>query len=120
MGRIFIDLEFMFVEFVEREEEEKKMRLNVDKEKIKLIKQKGKKINLEIEVEEKDEESVSGMMWRKDFKKESEMILIMGEMRRIVMWMKNKKMKIDMVFIDEKGRVVEIKENEVNFYENII
>ncbi len=60
-----------------------------------------------------------GLMWRTDFPKDRAMIFILGEMRRIVMWMQNTPLPLDMVFLDDKGPVVAIHENAVPFSENL-
>ncbi|APY14626.1 DUF192 domain-containing protein [Brucella sp. 10RB9214] len=120
MGRIFLALAFMFVAFVARADEAQPMRLPVDKEQLTFITSTGNKINFALEVADTDEARVRGLMWRTDFPKDRAMIFILGEMRRIVMWMQNTPLPLDMVFLDDKGRVVAIHENAVPFSENLI
>lgn len=48
------------------------------------------------------------------------MLFIFGEMRSVMMWMQNTPSPLDMVFLDDKGRVSAIHENAVPFSEDII
>lgn len=120
MGRIFLAFAFVFFTFTAHAVETQPMRLPVDKEPLTFITSNGSKPHFELEVAQSDEARVRGLMWRTDFPKDRAMIFVFGEMRRIMMWMQNTPLPLDMVFLDDKGKVVAIHENAVPFSENII
>ncbi|MEL4375811.1 DUF192 domain-containing protein [Brucella cytisi] len=120
MGRIFLAFAFVFFAFVAQADETQPMRLPVDKEPLTFITSNGNKVNFALEVAESDDARVRGLMWRTDFPKDRAMIFVFGEMRRVMMWMQNTPSPLDMIFLDDKGRVSAIHENAVPFSENII
>ena len=120
MGRIFLAFAFVFLAFAAQADEAQPMRLPVDKEPLTFVTASGNKLNFALEVADTDEARVRGLMWRTDFPKDRAMIFVFGEMRRVMMWMQNTPSPLDMVFLDDKGRVSAIHENAVPFSENII
>ena len=120
MGRIFLALAFVFMAFAAQADETQPMRLPVDKEPLTFITANGNKVNFALEVADTAEARVRGLMWRTDFPRGRAMIFVFGEMRRVMMWMQNTPSSLDMVFLDDKGRVSAIHENAVPFSENII
>ena len=120
MGRIFLALAFVFFAFAAQADETQPMRLPVDKEPLTFVTANGNKVNFALEVAESDDARVRGLMWRTDFPKDRAMIFVFGEMRRVMMWMQNTPLPLDMVFLDDKGHVSAIHENAVPFSENII
>lgn len=120
MRGFFVALMFVLFAAGAQAQEAKPMLLPVDKEPLTFVTADGNKLRFALEVASSDEARVRGLMWRKDFPKGRAMIFVFGEMRRIMMWMQNTPSPLDMVFLDDKGRVTAIHENAVPFSENII
>ncbi|MBB5701710.1 hypothetical protein FHS76_001572 [Ochrobactrum daejeonense] len=120
MGRIFLAFAFVFLAFAAQAAETPPMRLPLDKEPLTFVLSNGNKANFALEVAQTDEARMRGLMWRTDFPEGRAMIFVFGEMRRVMMWMQNTPLPLDMVFLDDKGRVSAIHENAVPFSENII
>lgn len=120
MRGIFLALMVLFFATGAQAAETQPMRLPVDKEPLTFVTANGNKLPFALEVANTDEARVRGLMWRTDFPKGRAMIFVFGEMRRIMMWMQNTPSPLDMVFLDDKGRVTAIHENAVPFSENII
>ena len=120
MGRIFLAFAFVFLAFTAQADEAQPMRLPVDKEPLTFVTANGNKVNFALEVADTDDARVRGLMWRTDFPRDRAMIFVFGEMRRVMMWMQNTPSPLDMIFLDDKGRVSAIHENAVPFSENII
>lgn len=96
------------------------MRLPVDSEPLTFVTANGNKLSFALEVADTEEERMRGLMFRRDFPKERAMLFVFGETRRVSMWMENTPLPLDMVFLDEKGRVSSIHENATPFSQNII
>ncbi len=120
MRGIFLALMVLFFATGAQALEAEPMRLPVDKDPLTFVTANGNKLPFALEVANTDAERVRGLMWRKDFPKGRAMIFVFGEMRRIMMWMQNTPSPLDMVFLDDKGKVTAIHENAVPFSENII
>lgn len=61
-----------------------------------------------------------GLMFRTSMAPDHGMLFDFGETRRVMMWMKNTHLSLDMLFIDNKGVVRTIHEGAVPFSEAII
>lgn len=61
-----------------------------------------------------------GLMFRRSMGENEGMLFDFVESRQVFMWMKNTVLPLDMLFIDERGRVVHIKQGAVPFSESII
>ncbi|WP_343314593.1 DUF192 domain-containing protein [Brucella sp. BE17] len=120
MRGFFVALMFMFFTAAAQTQAAEPMLLPVDKEPLTIVTANGNKLSFALEVASSDEARVRGLMWRKDFPKGRAMIFVFGEMRRIMMWMQNTPSPLDMVFLDDRGKVTAIHENAVPFSENII
>ncbi|MBJ6131375.1 DUF192 domain-containing protein [Ochrobactrum sp. Q0168] len=120
MARLFFVIAFLFAAFGAQAQEKQPMRLPVDAAPLTFITAKGNKLPFALEVADSDDARVRGLMWRTDFPKDRAMIFVFGEMRRVMMWMQNTPLPLDMVFLDDKGRVTAIHENAVPYSEDII
>ena len=65
------------------------------------------------EIADTAESRANGLMFRESMPADHGMLFDFGKVRRVSMWMKNTKISLDMVFADNKGRVVGIAENTV-------
>ena len=72
------------------------------------------------EIADEDMERSRGLMFREEMAPTHGMLFDFGATRRIQMWMRNTPLSLDMVFIDEKGKVVGIAERTTPFSEAII
>ncbi|MGE3645507.1 MAG: DUF192 domain-containing protein [Beijerinckiaceae bacterium] len=64
-----------------------------------------------VEVMRKQEELSRGLMYRRTMARDHGMLFDFGEVRPVAMWMRNTYLPLDMLFIDARGRVVNVAEN---------
>ncbi len=68
-------------------------------------------VRLELEMARDPVALKEGLMWRKSLARHNGMIFDFGRSRIVNMWMKNTFIPLDMLFVTESGRVVQIEEN---------
>ncbi|MEK1853315.1 MAG: DUF192 domain-containing protein [Phyllobacterium sp.] len=73
-----------------------------------------------VEIADTDNERERGLMFRKDLKDNSAMLFVFDETRLVTMWMENTPSALDMLFLDDNGRISAIRENAVPFSRDII
>lgn len=61
-----------------------------------------------------------GLMYRDKMAADHGMLFDFGTLRPVMMWMKNTKLSLDMLFLDQTGVVTHIQENAVPYSEAII
>jgi len=61
-----------------------------------------------------------GLMFRKSMPADHGMLFDFGTTRRVLMWMKNTPLPLDMLFLDRTGAIVSISANAVPYSEAII
>lgn len=64
--------------------------------------------NFQIELAENDTQRAYGLMFRNELPEKSGMLFIYDKKRSINMWMKNTFIFLDIVFIDEEGKIIKI------------
>jgi len=74
----------------------------------------------EIELAVDADHRQQGLMNRRQMAADHGMLFDFGQTRRVMMWMKNTYLALDMLFIAEDGRVENIRENAVPLSEAII
>ena len=73
-----------------------------------------------VELALESEQRAQGLMNRREMAGDAGMLFDFGETRRVLMWMKNTYLPLDMLFIASDGRIETIRENAVPFSESII
>ncbi|OLP55473.1 hypothetical protein BJF92_21880 [Rhizobium rhizosphaerae] len=82
--------------------------------------QDGRTHNFTVELALDEDQRAQGLMFRRAMAPEHGMLFDFGEVRRVMMWMKNTTLPLDMLFIGRNGRVETIRENAVPQSEAII
>lgn len=72
-------------------------------------------VPFQVEVADTDEERERGLMFRTDLRDNSAMLFVFEDSRLVTMWMENTPSALDMIFLDENGRVSAIRANAVPF-----
>lgn len=80
----------------------------------------GKEITLDVEWAITVEQRQHGLMFREELGDDQGMIFDFGTVRDVMMWMKNTPLSLDMVFIDQEGRVKRVASRTTPFSEAII
>jgi uncharacterized membrane protein (UPF0127 family) len=75
---------------------------------------------LTVELAVEPDQREQGLMFRRSMAPDQGMLFDFGETRRVMMWMKNTYLPLDMLFIDSKGTVRTIREGAVPLSEAII
>jgi uncharacterized membrane protein (UPF0127 family) len=73
-----------------------------------------------VEIADTDEERERGLMFRTDLKDNSAMLFVFDATRLVTMWMENTPSALDMLFLDDNGRISAIRENAVPFSRDVI
>lgn len=89
--------------------DEAPMILPVDPEPLVVNTVRGEK-SFSIEVADDDRERSAGLMFRTEMDDAHGMLFVFEKQRRVAFWMKNTPMPLDLVFVDEDGRVAAVME----------
>jgi hypothetical protein len=73
-----------------------------------------------VEIADTNEERERGLMFRTDLKDNSAMLFVFDTTRLVTMWMENTPSALDMLFLDNNGRISAIRENAVPFSRDTI
>ncbi|MBK5568283.1 DUF192 domain-containing protein [Ensifer sp. SSB1] len=90
------------------------------KDKMRLVTANRKVHELTVELAVDPDQREQGLMFRRSMAPDHGMLFDFGETRRVMMWMKNTYLPLDMLFIDNRGVVRTIREDAVPFSEAII
>lgn len=80
----------------------------------------GKRHSFTIELALDSDQRAQGLMFRKSMAADHGMLFDFGTTRRVMMWMKNTILPLDMLFVSKEGRVETLHENAVPQSEAII
>ncbi|KSV92085.1 DUF192 domain-containing protein [Sinorhizobium sp. GL28] len=89
-------------------------------DKMRLVTADRKVHELTVELAVDPDQREQGLMFRRSMAPDHGMLFDFGETRRVMMWMKNTYLPLDMLFIDNKGVVRTIHQGAVPFSEAII
>lgn len=82
--------------------------------------QSGKTIPFEVEIAKTSEEQQKGLQNHDSLKPQTGMLFVFDPPTKPLFWMKNTKIRLDMIYISENGTVTGIHENAIPFDETPI
>ena len=94
--------------------------LNAPENLLVIVGEDGMEHYYRVEIASTPEEQALGLMYRKRLDKNSGMLFIFEEAKPTTFWMKNTYVPLDMIFIGEDGKVVDIHENAEPLSEDYI
>ncbi len=78
------------------------------------------KISIDIEVAASPQETSRGLMYRQSMDEMQGMLFIFQEMEEQSFWMKNTYISLDILYVDDKGKIVSIQENATPLSEDLL
>ncbi|ASY62867.1 exported protein [Sinorhizobium sojae CCBAU 05684] len=94
--------------------------VSFEKERLKLETSEGRTHSFTVELAVDPDQRAQGLMYRRQMAPDHGMLFDFGETRRVMMWMKNTYLPLDMLFAAADGTVRHIHENAVPLSETII
>ena len=85
------------------------------KETIRILRQDQSDVVLTVEIADTNAKRSRGLMYRTNIKANEGMLFLFPVNKKISMWMANTPESLDMLFIDEQGKIRQIVENTVPF-----
>ena len=87
------------------------------KETLRIVSEDGLSVKAELMVEIADtkKKRMRGLMYRTELADNAGMLFLFPKKQTISMWMANTPLSLDMIFINEQGKIQEIRENTIPF-----
>lgn len=97
------------------EKYQNKQEIAFAKETIRVLRQDRPAVVLTVEIADTNAKRERGLMYRTDLKDDEGMLFLFPVGKKVGMWMANTPTSLDMLFVDEHGKITEIVENTVPF-----
>lgn len=72
------------------------------------VETRGGRVSLQLQVADTDARRQTGLMYRASLPEKEGMLVLFEEVRPVAFWMKNTVLSLDIIFIDDAGRVINI------------
>lgn len=102
------------------QKDSKSSKITFEKSSIEVVRQGKDPLLLVVEMADTHEKRMHGLMYRTDLPENQGMLFEFSKPQRIGMWMANTPLSLDMIFIDETGKVTEIISGTVPFSRDLI
>ena len=120
MKQILLFLGILFFTGCLPEKSSEKTEISFAKESIRILRRDQSAIVFTVEIADTNAKRERGFMYRTDIRDDEGMLFLFPVNRKASMWMANTPESLDMLFVDEYGRITEIVENAVPFSRDLI
>ncbi|KJD33709.1 hypothetical protein PW52_13870 [Tamlana sedimentorum] len=109
---LFLSLVLVFTSCKEEKKVIKQTEVTFTKEgELTIFKKDSTLVNFDIEIAETEYETQTGLMYRNSMKPTRGMLFIFNNMQPRSFYMKNTKIALDLIFIDDKNKIVSFQKN---------
>ncbi len=115
MRQFLLFLGILFFAGCSPEGSAEKTEISFAKESIRILRRDRPAVVFTVEIADTNAKRMRGFMYRTDIRDDEGMLFLFPVNKKVSMWMANTPESLDMLFIDEYGRITEIVENTVPF-----